>query len=106
MAYGNRGSNLPGIVAGADLTAAQHRFITIDSTGRAVLSGLGGRISAVLQNNPNTGQAATLEGPGSVSKLESGAAVGLLAENRTLRETPSAERSNRSGAYANPAGRL
>ena len=80
MAFSNRGTNLPGIAAGADLTAAQHRFVTTDSTGRAVLSGAGARVGAVVENDPNTGQAATLMGPGSVSKVEAGAAIALGAD--------------------------
>lgn len=79
MAYSNRGTNLPGIVAGADLTAAQHRFVTIDSAGKAVLTAAGGRIDAALENNPNTDEAASLMGPGAVAKIEASAAVALGA---------------------------
>jgi hypothetical protein len=75
MAYNNRGSNLPGIVAGADLTAAQHRFVQIDATGRAVLAPAGGRVDAALENNPDIDVAASLCGPGSVVKIEASAAI-------------------------------
>ncbi len=75
MAFSNRGTNLPGIVAGEDLRLLKHRFINIDSTGRAVKSSAGGLISAILENNPNLDEAASLMGPGSVGKVTSGSAV-------------------------------
>jgi len=79
MSYATRGSDLPGIVAGADLTAAQHRFCSIDATGRAVLTAAGARVDAALENNPNIDQAASLQGPGAVVKVEASAAVALGA---------------------------
>jgi hypothetical protein len=75
MAYDNRGTNLPGIVAGADLTAAQHRFVSIDGTGRADLTGAGLLITGALENNPDIDQAASIQGPGSVVKIEASAAI-------------------------------
>ena len=80
MAYSNRGSNLPGIVAGADLSAAQHRFVQVDATGRAVLAPAGGRVDAALENNPPTDGACSLMGPGSVAKIEASAAVAYGAQ--------------------------
>ncbi len=80
MSFSLRGSNLPGIVAGVDLSVAQHRFVTIDVTGRAVLSSAGGRIDAVLENDPILNQAASLMGPGSVAKVQAGAAIALGAD--------------------------
>lgn len=79
MAFSNRGANLPGVVAAADLTAAQHRFVTIDSNGKAGLTGAAGRIDAVVENNPNTDEPASLMGPGSVAKVEASAAIALGA---------------------------
>ncbi len=77
MAYSNRGTNLPGIVAAADLSQAQHRFITIDTGGRATLASAGARVDAALENNPVEDAAASLMGPGSVAKIEASAAVAL-----------------------------
>jgi hypothetical protein len=75
MAWEKVGPTLPGMVAGADLTAAQHRFVVVDSSGTVVLAGAGVAVDGVLQNNPNTDHAATVWGIGSVSKVEAGAAV-------------------------------
>ena len=77
MGFDKRGETLPGIVAAADLTAAQHRFITISAAGKAALTGAGARIDAVLENNPNIDQAASLLGPGSVAKVEASAAISI-----------------------------
>jgi hypothetical protein len=74
MAYDNRGTNLPGIVAAADYSAAQHRFVAINSSGKAALCAAGARVDAVLDNNPAADQACSLMGPGSVSKVEASAA--------------------------------
>lgn len=80
MAYSNRGSNLPGIAAGADLSAGQHRFVQVDATGRAILAPAGGRIDAALENNPLEDEAASLMGPGSVAKIEASAAIAAGAQ--------------------------
>lgn len=75
MAFEKVGATLPGIVAGADLTGSQFLFTVIDSNGKAVVAGAGVAVDAVLQNKPDTDQAATLWGCGSVSKVKAGAAV-------------------------------
>ena len=80
MSYATRGSDLPGIVAGADLTASRQRFCSIDATGRAVLTAAGARVDAALENNPDIGQAASLQGPGAVVKIEASAAIALGAD--------------------------
>lgn len=82
MSFENRGSNLPGIVAGADLTADQFRAVVIDSTGRAVVAGADVAIDGILQNDPDITEAATIWGTGSVSKVvvgTGGATRGALA---------------------------
>lgn len=82
MSFSNQGANLPGIVAGADLTTRQFRAIIIDATGRAALAGADVAIDGILQNNPNTDEPATIWGPGSVSKVivgTGGATRGTLA---------------------------
>ena len=88
MSFSNRGTNLPGIVAAADFSLTQHRFITIDTSGEAALSTLGERIDAVLEDNPIAGQAAALMGPGSVAKITAGEAIAIgdeLASDATGR---------------------
>lgn len=80
MAYENRGTNLPGIVAAADYSAAQHRFVSINGDGKAELTGAGLRMDACLENNPLADHAATLNGPGSVAKIEASAAIAQGAD--------------------------
>jgi hypothetical protein len=46
--------------AGADLSAAQYRFVTIDSSGKAVLANATSVVIGVLQNDPKQGQMATV----------------------------------------------
>lgn len=75
MAWEKVGPTLPGMVAGADLTAAQHRFVNVNASGKVVAAGAGTPCDGVLQNNPDTDQAATVWGVGSVSKVSAGAAV-------------------------------
>lgn len=76
MAYSTRGNSLPGISAGADLsTTGQHRFVTVDSTGRVVLTGAAGRSEGVLANNPIEDQAAEVQGHGAVAKVSASAAI-------------------------------
>lgn len=75
MTFSNRGTNLPGVVAAADLSSSTHRFVTIDSDGKAGLSTAGERIDAAIENNPEADQAAALMGPGSVAKIVAGEAI-------------------------------
>ena len=88
MSYQNRGTNLPAIVAAADFSSSQHRFITIDTDGKAALTTLGGRIDAAREDNPIADQAAALMGPGSVAKITAGEAITIgdkLASDATGR---------------------
>ena len=52
MANENRGMQLSGISAGADLSALQHRFMKLDAAGEAVVCGAGESMSGVLDNAP------------------------------------------------------
>jgi len=79
MAYENVSHTVPGIAAGADLTGSQNRFVSIDSTGRAVLTGAGARVDGVVGNKPNTGEPVSMIGYGSVAKVEASAAIALGA---------------------------
>ena len=81
MAREKTGATLPTLVAAADFTTAgQHRFVVIDSNGKAALAGAGVAVDGVLQNNPDVDQAATVWGPGTLSKIEAGAAVATGAQ--------------------------
>lgn len=84
MSWEKVGATLPGLVAGADLTASQHLFVVVNASGKAAVAGAGVAIDGVLQNKPDTDQAATVWGCGSVSKVVAGAAVAagaLVAPN-------------------------
>lgn len=99
MAYDNRGTNLPGIVAAADYSAAQHRFVAINSAGKAALCAAGARVDAVLDNNPAADQACSLMGPGSVAKVEASAAIALGAEVASAADGKAVTASEAAGDY-------
>ena len=78
----------PGFVAGADLSAVQHRFVKQNGTGLQVIQATvaGEQIIGVLQNNPDTiGVGATVMTAG-ISKVEAGAtiAIGDLIKTDTV----------------------
>lgn len=75
MSISNRGANLPGITAGADLTGSQHLFVTIDANGQAVVAGAGARVDGALENNPPQDTACSIMGQGSYAKIKAGAAI-------------------------------
>lgn len=75
MAFENRGSMLPGIVASADLSGNQFYLVTIDTSGEAALAGDGAMVAGVLGNKPEAGEACEIYGPGSVAKVSCGAGV-------------------------------
>lgn len=84
MAFENVGSTLPGVEAAADLSANQFRAVTIDGNGQVALATAAtAPIAGILQNKPSAqGQAATVWGPGTVSKVvvgTGGATAGALA---------------------------
>jgi hypothetical protein len=58
----------------ADLTAKQYFFVKVDTAGKAALCGDGENAIGVLQNDPNTGQAAAIAIDG-VSKVVAAAAI-------------------------------
>lgn len=75
MAFEVTGSTLPAVTAAADLSAQQFRFVKITAAKAINLAGAGDAVAGVLQNKPISGQAATVWGVGSVSKVVAGAAV-------------------------------
>jgi hypothetical protein len=62
------------LVAGADLSERQYRFVSVNASGEAVAAGAGANAIGVLQNDPVAGQAATIAISG-VVKVEAGGAV-------------------------------
>jgi len=64
------------LVAGEDLSSSQYYFVAVDSSGQAVLTGDDGNPVGVVQNKPESGQAATICVYG-ISKLYIGTAAGL-----------------------------
>jgi len=99
MAYDNRGTNLPGIVAAGDYSAAQHRFVAINSAGKAALCAAGARVDAVLDNNPGADEACTLMGPGSVAKVEASAAIAEGAEVASAADGKAVTAAEANGDY-------
>jgi hypothetical protein len=62
------------LVAGADLSERQYRFVSVNASGEAVAAGAGANAIGVLQNDPVAGQAATIAISG-VVKVEAGGVV-------------------------------
>lgn len=62
--------------AASDLSAGQHHFVEVDSSGQiALVNGSGDTVDGVLQNDPDAqGQAGTVINDG-ISKVVAGAAV-------------------------------
>lgn len=75
MAYEVPVLNVPGLVADGDLSAKQYYFVKISGAGTvAVCSAVTDRAIGVLQNEPASGQAATVMAVG-VSKISSDEAL-------------------------------
>lgn len=71
------------LVAAADYSASQFRFIDVDTTGKgATPTAAGGRVVGVRNNKPKSGEAATVVVNG-VSIVEAGAAVAVGADVMT-----------------------
>ncbi len=66
------------LLAGADLRAAQYRFVMLDAAGNVVQATTSARIIGVLQNRPNVGEPCTIIFCGE-SLLESGGAFSVGA---------------------------
>lgn len=71
---------ITGFAAAADLSGKQYHFVRASAANACNQSSLGGDAAmlGVLQNNPNTGQAATIAQAG-MSKVYAGAAVSANA---------------------------
>ncbi|MCK4795506.1 MAG: hypothetical protein KAV87_67875 [Desulfobacteraceae bacterium] len=75
-AYEKVGATIPGLVAAADLSGDQFKFVKMTATGVA-LCGLGEAAIGILQNKPTIGQACTIFGIGSTSKVVASAALAI-----------------------------
>ena len=73
MAY-NESNISVSLNAAADLTAAQYKFVSIDSNGAIALTGDGEHADGVLMSAPNTGEAGTVTISG-IAKVECGGEV-------------------------------
>lgn len=58
--------------AGADLSSSQYLFVDVNSSGKAVVAGNGGNAVGVLQNNPASGAASTVQTAGIAKVIASG----------------------------------
>jgi len=77
MAYDGPKIEIPGLKSGSDLTAAgnQYKAVKLDAAGDVILCTAAGEFSiGILQNKPNTGQAAEVLAVG-VSKVQADAAL-------------------------------
>ncbi len=100
------------LLAGADLRAAQYRFVRLDAAGNVVQASTNERIIGVLQNRPNVNEPCTIIFCGE-SLLESGGsfAVGAwLRSDATGRAVATTTATDIVGAIAleaaNAAGEL
>lgn len=77
MAVGNTGEHLriPGLVAGADLSAKQYLLVRLASTAKTVLvaGAATGALIGVLQNDPKSGEAASVVCAGLTKSIAGGA---------------------------------
>lgn len=62
------------LVAGADLSEQQFRFVVVNAAGKAVVAGAGAAAVGVLTNDPLEDQAGTVD-IGGVTKVVAGATV-------------------------------
>lgn len=62
------------LVAAADLSAHQYKFVSVDSSGTVNLTGNDAKADGVLMNKPKSGEAGTVAIAG-VAKVKCGAAV-------------------------------
>jgi len=62
------------LIASADLSTHQYKFVDVNASGQAALAGAGTRCCGVLQNKPTSGNVAEINHDG-ISKVVAGAAV-------------------------------
>ena len=77
MAFEGLQVKYPGLLAGADLSAAgtQYKFVKLNSSGAVVLCSVAGeRAHGVLQDTPANGAPANVSGPG-ITKVRAGGSI-------------------------------
>lgn len=108
MAFGNVNHHSLSLVAGADLSAQQYRAVSVDSNGRAVRSTAGAPSIGILQNEPASGQPATVASIGAISKgicggnITAGAYVTSDANGALVTATGGRTNTSDAGAAADP----
>lgn len=114
MAYEIPGLKLGTLLAAADLSDAQYRFVTITSGEIAQNDTAGALVDGVLQNHPGSGESATvvvLSG-GLVSKVVAGAAIAdgaeVMSDNegRAVTATATNAKVGKALAAASAAGEI
>ena len=86
------------LVAGEDLSSSQYYFVAVDTSGQAVLTGDDGNPIGVVQNKPESGQAATICVYG-VTKLYIGTESGLGAGYNVGCDSNSAGKVSDTGSF-------
>jgi len=86
------------LVAGEDLSSSQYYFVAVDTSGQAVLTGDDGNPIGVVQNKPESGQAATIAIAG-VTKLYIGTESGLGAGYNVGCDSNSAGKVSDTGSF-------
>ena len=76
MAFHVRGQTYPCLVAAGDYTNSQHRFVFVNTDGKAQLSAAGGPVDGVMENDPRIDCVATVHAHG-VGKVEASGAIAL-----------------------------
>lgn len=107
MSFGSNGTDIS-LVAAADQSAAQYKFGSVDSNGAfAIATAAGQSVIGALQNNPGSGQAATIR-VGGVSKAIAGGAItaGALlkvdSQGRVVAASLAVTNTSDAGAASDP----
>ncbi len=104
--------HIPGLVAGADLSAAQYKAVKFASTAGEVIASTAAADASIgiLQNDPTDGQAASIGGAGSISLALAAtstiAAGNFVAPNSTGLVNTSVQKFGRALQAAGASGDL
>ncbi len=75
MASFNKPRLINGLKAGADLSSSLHKAVKYDASGDVVLAGAGEAAIGFLMNEPKSGEAAEVAGPGGGALAKAAAAI-------------------------------
>lgn len=89
MSYSGQLINVPGLLAGADLSAYQYRPVKLASTAGEVVAATAASdaVLGILLNDPTDGQAASIAAPGSITIAVAGTSVLTAASFLTVNST-------------------